>query len=472
MLSFRDRKALGPSLCLAIIIMVGLFAVWFLCWSLAEYAVRDFFPKPAFKHLVFTSEGEALVETYPAGTQGQVDPIYHTLDGKLVPDSDQLQFPDDYPRDLPLPDSKMRPINNWSIRMVSFPARNPLQTFWYLIHDLSADGSAYFVGYDYRTRQLVGYFGLRGYSASLPPEKDRFKISFALMQSGGWEAPYSSRAAMPNYGARKRDVVFLISDGALLKINLSAQTIETLPTSGKVISLGGFGHSSGEDDRVVVRLPDELLFLSRKGERLGSLPLEPTLRDKILVLREPISGEMIVESRPVDDRYAPHEITWFSSEGKVLRRAEVDIYQQPPAKPGDWVLLTVVPIPLLVTAMTPLDAYSDVQRGVAPDMTSAMFETIGQFGLPYLVLVLVSLALAAWVVRRHRNYEPHRAVAWASFVFFLGPLGLVAYLIHRPWPARKVCEHCGRTVPANRTQCLACASAFPPPELRGIEVFA
>ena len=50
--------------------------------------------------------------------------------------------------------------------------------------------------------------------------------------------------------------------------------------------------------------------------------------------------------------------------------------------------------------------------------------------------------------------------------------GLVGYLFHRRWPVLEACPACGRTVPRDRDACAACGTEFPPPPLKGIEVFA
>jgi hypothetical protein len=49
---------------------------------------------------------------------------------------------------------------------------------------------------------------------------------------------------------------------------------------------------------------------------------------------------------------------------------------------------------------------------------------------------------------------------------------LVGYLFHRRWPVMDACPACGRPVPRDRDSCAACGAEFPPPALKGIEVFA
>ncbi len=354
------------------------------------------------------------------------------------------------------------------------------RTYWYLIHDFQPDGTAYFVGYDALTRRQIGYFGRRGFSLTIPPEEDRIQIPFSLLLGEGWTGRGGTRGEIPRYEPKRNNNILIISGDELLKINLSTQTIAPIPMPSKVITMGQYtqhlpvmGSAKFQEvDRVVVRLPDELQFLDFGGEPQGRLPIPPDLRDKSLTLRSVNPAEFIVESTS-GQRYAPHELTWISADGKVLRSANVDIYQRPVEGDGDsWMITMIVPVPGLIAAFTPFDALNKVRNDEAPDMQTALQELIRRFAIPYALLLVVSLALAIWTYRRHRRYETDGAAAWAVFVLLLGPLGLVAYLVHRCWPPSTACEHCGCSVPRNRAACTQCREEFPAPAMRGIEVFA
>jgi hypothetical protein len=91
---------------------------------------------------------------------------------------------------------------------------------------------------------------------------------------------------------------------------------------------------------------------------------------------------------------------------------------------------------------------------------------------PLAALCLLSLALAIWTFRRQSGFSRHGAVAWAMFVFIWGVPGIVAYLLHRHWPASETCEKCGKLSPRDRDACLHCGTAFPPPAMKEIEIFA
>jgi hypothetical protein len=92
--------------------------------------------------------------------------------------------------------------------------------------------------------------------------------------------------------------------------------------------------------------------------------------------------------------------------------------------------------------------------------------------LPAALVGMLSAVFAVIAYRRQRALAGAGAWIWAALVFVLGPPGFVGYFVHRRWPARTPCEHCGAIVPRGRSTCRACAAEFPPPALHGIEIFA
>jgi hypothetical protein len=50
--------------------------------------------------------------------------------------------------------------------------------------------------------------------------------------------------------------------------------------------------------------------------------------------------------------------------------------------------------------------------------------------------------------------------------------GYLAYRFHRTWPVLEDCPRCGEQSPRDRDRCSDCGATFPPPELKGLEIFA
>jgi hypothetical protein len=107
-----------------------------------------------------------------------------------------------------------------------------------------------------------------------------------------------------------------------------------------------------------------------------------------------------------------------------------------------------------------------------PEFDRIMSDVSAAYLPPLAALCVLSLALAIWTFRRQCKYSRHGAVAWAIFVLIWGVPGLVGYLLHRHWSASETCQNCGKSSPRDRDTCLHCGTAFPPPAMKGIEIFA
>jgi hypothetical protein len=134
---------------------------------------------------------------------------------------------------------------------------------------------------------------------------------------------------------------------------------------------------------------------------------------------------------------------------------------------------TLLLSPLLLSGfafgMIPLEEATALS---GPEFDRVMSDVAAAYLPPLAALCILSLVLANWTFRRQSRYSRHGAVAWAMFVFIWGVPGLVAYLLHRHWPASETCEKCGKSSPRDRDACLHCGTAFPPPAMKGIEIFA
>ena len=88
-----------------------------------------------------------------------------------------------------------------------------------------------------------------------------------------------------------------------------------------------------------------------------------------------------------------------------------------------------------------------------------------------ILISLISIGAAAQWLAAHINV-PNPAVFLIVFAFIFGLPGWIAYRFHRTWPVLEECPACHQPSPRDREDCLDCGKAFPPPPLKGIEVFA
>jgi len=474
-----SRILLTPSLTLATLLAVGLGALWFILCFTTGISLFGLGHGSTFRHLVFTADGQAILQSNLGGHGPNTVRIYHTLDGKLVADPDRLPINHSFSRPLPPAVDSARgiPSSSWRNRLVGFSGKTPSsRVFWYLVHDGQFDGAAYFVGYDPLRRARVGFLARDGYHDTLPARSEWFQIPLPLITAGGWAPWHGAYGVRPNTTPSGVEKLLIYSGGELSRVDFFEQAVEKVTTPDRVIALVMFSFPREKDSdqlAIAVRLPEEVLILSDQGELEARLPLPKELRDKSLTLRGTLQGEVILQADDPTDHFAPTTVVWMSAEGKPLRTETVKLRERDQQDPLQaWMLFALLPFPLLMAVMGVVTSVPSWNNGISADFAVNFAERVQAFWLPMTVLMVLSAMLALLAYRRQRRYESRAAVAWAVFVLLLGPLGLVAYLLHRPWPVRTACEHCGRPMPRNRSQCLGCEQTFPAPELRGIEVFA
>ena len=105
------------------------------------------------------------------------------------------------------------------------------------------------------------------------------------------------------------------------------------------------------------------------------------------------------------------------------------------------------------------------------DYSVALAKALSEMWDVLLLTGIIGIILACLCYRRQRKYGLPWTVPWMAFVLLFGVPAYLGYLFHRSWPARLPCPSCGQPAPRDRSACLACGRDFPPPALKGIEVF-
>ncbi len=170
------------------------------------------------------------------------------------------------------------------------------------------------------------------------------------------------------------------------------------------------------------------------------------------------------------------KLAWIDALGKISQRDEAELYAGHPRDEHQeaWKAAGVVPSPIALAffaaVMLPL---SDITEAGKPGGYFAhAAHQLAVFALPLLVVSLFSAVLAFLCWRRNRRFHQPASIVWLVFVFLAGLPGLVGYLFHRRWPVLEACPACKQSVPRDRDACAECGAEFPPPPLKGIEVFA
>jgi hypothetical protein len=137
-----------------------------------------------------------------------------------------------------------------------------------------------------------------------------------------------------------------------------------------------------------------------------------------------------------------------------------------------WFSLLAGPFPAGQAPLVFIMPQQLVQTGQADSYAAAFLPNLLRAWPALLGTLIIGAICAAAAYRRHRRYALPGAVGWAIFAFLLGLPGWIAYRFHRTWPVLEECPACDQPAPRDRHSCIECGAAFPPPELKGVEVFA
>jgi hypothetical protein len=167
---------------------------------------------------------------------------------------------------------------------------------------------------------------------------------------------------------------------------------------------------------------------------------------------------------------------WIDTKGNILRQKDYRVERGGLADRMrflPWDTTLAAPAPLAIAAVfTWLAPWMSLSLGEEPTYVSALGKSSAEFW-PALLAVCLFGGLMAWLCyRRQTRYGLPWTKTWVTFVFLGGFPGLVAYHVHRRWPALKPCPSCGRPLPCDRDSCFSCGRELPAPVPKGIDVFA
>jgi hypothetical protein len=451
---------------------------------------------------VADSEGHAeYLEFLPDGTPfvrylvGRGDWAYRDLEGNPVPPPEDGTMTWLGKGQLPaaLPDRVSSGDTAWGERIRSFADGRTPAVFWYFVSDGRPNGAGYFVGYDSQSKGCVGYLGRAGFRADLPPADEQVpfagptwgagaRVYCHQHPSGPTEHPADRGTGRAPHGAVSGwDVYVLGRDGKLYHADLQNRTVHValdepgLRSAGLV--RGPLDVVKGTLWRLAARTEDAVLLLDERGTVLKRFPIPEALRGREVAFGETTGGEAVMYANTPFDEVATevaYHICWVSPDGRC-REAAVILPWAAPLRSMQAGGALVVPSPLVLAGLIAVERTRELlSEGLAATFPEALARALTEFRPALLIAQLVSAGLALLCYRRQVRYGARGAerVAWPLFVLVLGLPGWVGYRFGRSWPALAACPACGTAAPQDRDGCARCTAEFPPPALRGTEVFA
>ncbi len=484
-------KGIVQPLVLAAVLAVGFATVWGLLgmWAVTvgDYVTRS---GVRVEHLRYLPDGTVLVEEVEVGRHQS--PRYRDLEGNPAPrptadSSHWLTF-------AALPAGLPGRVGDalWGNRIRSFADGRSPAGYWYFIADGRPDGAGYFVGYDSKSSACLGHLGTAGFRAGPLPPEELLPFTGPV---GGLEPrvlctqPYRGETDHPDENAAGQaprgslstwDVYVVGRDGKVYHADLHNRTLEVaLDEPGlrsAAVTLGVHDPVRGTPHYLAVRTDDAVLVLDERGGLRKRWPVPASFRGRELHYAETSGGEALLCWNGPYDSLVPeveYHLAWVSADGRC-REAGVTLPNagatKTPALAG-----AVFPSPLGLAGYLACERAGQLlNEGLSATYPDALARALTEFRSALLIAVLVGGGLAALCYRRQVRYGAGAAerVVWPLFVLALGLPGWVGYRFGRSWPVLEACPGCGARAPRDRGDCARCAAEFPPPALKGTEVFA
>ena len=485
------HDSIGRAIVLGAVLAVGIAAVWAAAIGWSVIIVQQFTYEPPLRQsVVISKDGTPLIRSYTSYR----DPWFETLDGEPVtPDQNRL-LGGVFLRSARRTDTFFF-RQSWGQRIYPLSDGAKPERFWYFVHDGRREGAGYFEGFDRKSKGRIGFIGMNGYAQERPPQSEWFPVDGrdfpygnALVTSQyqlGAEEPYEhsfSPDSWPDW------TVFLHCQSKLLEVDLRRRTARTIledphlsDIASKAIPAEALDGEPHPDRKfrftVAARLKDRIAFLDKGGKELASRQIpEPLLIVPFRAYFVPENRMLFTASKRCPET-GEEDVTvyWTDGKGSILNERKVTLVASGPRDDVGqvgWLISGILPIPAVFTpimvGISPL-AEMELRAG---SYREGLERALLKIWPMLLVVNVVGVLLAILAVRRQRKFGLGHRKTWAVFVFLFGVPGYLAYLCHRRWPVREECPACHVPAPRDRAACAFCDTPFPPPEPKGIEIFA
>jgi hypothetical protein len=482
----KRSMPLSWALIITAVVAIGIAAAWGAgsAWILAfVHQARG--TGDAYENIYTSVDGEPVIVRMTRNSQATERVLTLTGEEKKLTTQDLLHPQYVYGAQTPI---WMQTAGDWVSRIVASNDGGVPPVYWYLIHDGRPEGRAYGVGYHPRSKRIVGYFSRRGFGDALPPREDWFEIAghHALVS----KTTLNGFPREPTY-ANGQPYFLLLADAKLWMVDLAHRELKVLfdcPAATQV----------GQAWWVQPERPPEIPGVFRRSAS-EITPLYGLVRQpESVTIIEPITGNQRTYKTPAEiDRLSiaaseladgnlllfatdwqegrDHDVYWLNPAGEVLKHQHARLaswtHQSSLAESG-WYAAISAPMPVSNLAFTGLMPLEITASGKDDTYGEALRSVVSQTWPSMLAVLVVAGITATVAYRRQRRFGLPHAGAWAAFAFLFGVPGLLAYRFHRAWPVLEECPACHQPAPRDRTACLDCGASFPPPSLKGTEVFA
>jgi hypothetical protein len=476
-----NNNSLARSLLLAGVVAAGVAAAWcaVVLWS-GSLLSRTMQTAEVHEQLYTDADGEPVIVRTSRSSNATESAVSLTGEARKVTAQELLH---------PLYSYEYGRIGGgWQQRIRSANDGGLPATYWYIVHDGQSNGRAYGVAFHSRKKTIVGYFSRQGFSDVLPPRDEWFQVpgdkalTRATTLQWGAQEPIYAGGTHP---------FLLLADGKLWRIDVAHKELKSILDCPQAQGIGSVWEILADRPPVpkgayppsaqevtpqlgLVRQPDSVLVVDPMTGKSTPYPLPADLRDSMLAATLEADGRLLLFGAKAWGE-PEYDVVWMAPSGEVAKQRHVRLTQwnyQPSLTVMGWWGALAVPMTSANVAFQALLPQMLVESKKADSYSAGLATALATNWPSMIVMAFVSLASAIATYRRQRRYGLRHAVAWAVFAYLFGIPGWIAYRFHRAWPVLEECPACHQPSPRDREHCLDCGVAFPPPPLKGIEVFA
>ncbi len=490
------------SLVLATVYSLGITVTAILLISIGVVVFQPWFQESWIVEAIqIRPDGEPLIVSYPSSNYS--DQSYRTLDGQSLDDpGDRVGLTGTSLRILD--GQSERWSGAWDRRMVGMNDGRRPAGYWYFVYETQFKERGYFIGIDSLTKLPIGFMGTSGFSRTVPNRDGQFVIDRKQV-SDIWMGLISTRyrfsRGVPNVsgsdGTLPAWLVYTISEGKLLEVNLRDRRVRTLIESDQIVSMeiiqqGVEGRTV--EGNVTTRTQPKQLLAIRYADRVDLI--DPMADDPSQAVSYPMpeeqritkegrvllnltlflteSGTLIFRwntAKNLEDNLS-YRLTWVEPDGRVSRTENIELAGHPQSISAWLAVVSPVGGTVLATVIPFVMAYAMTTGIYEIEFPEALGRILVQVW-PALLSAYMASGLAVWLcLRRQRRYGMSGTGMWAVFVAIFGLPGLLAYVWSRHWPPLEPCAECGQPASQARDGCHRCGESFSRPARQGTEVFA
>ncbi len=370
----------------------------------------------------------------------------------------------------------------WSLSLMRFVDGDQYSEYgshgphWYFRGSRYPGGTGFFEGFDYKTKQRIGFIGLHGFSETIPPAVDQFPVwdndkskraKFITQFNEGHSSLHTAALVLNAEGDSREYGLWLITPqrDRIFVINLTRRSVAaTRVLSEKLLGISSHRDETGRSRNVAHALlwEDRLEIVSPTLKTLREIRFPTELRGKVGSLSEFQSGEFedSYTDRSPDPKTIPAEEHFirFNDRGETTLRKTVKVPRDKPTYLWSAELylppLSLMPINAVKWlaedhSMSNLNGGSQPFRRPDEPLTwsirlQSLRIIISLIGWPFWLTLLSGFPFAALCAWRQRTLPVSNfdRIAWPLLLCVFGIVGWMAFLTHRRWPVRKLSMSC------------------------------